>query len=132
MVGFEKALGAVKVIKDRIQYRSQSLLNLARDYFSSNSISLALLMVLVSLLTYAVFCIISRFPVFESKVLFSKVTCSVIMNLNLFIVFSKFLRCDSTTSFVFVKWFNGSKLSWISILCYMALQSLVQFCYFRC
>ena len=35
VVGFEKALGAVKVIKDRIQYRSQSLLNLARDYFSS-------------------------------------------------------------------------------------------------
>ena len=35
MVGFEKALGAVKVIKDQIQYRSQSLLNLARDYFRS-------------------------------------------------------------------------------------------------
>ena len=34
MVGFEKALGAVKVIKDQIQYRSQSLLNLARDYFN--------------------------------------------------------------------------------------------------
>ena len=34
VVGFEKALGAVKVIKDEIQYRSQSLLNLARDYFS--------------------------------------------------------------------------------------------------
>ena len=34
MVGFEKALGAVKVIKDQIQYRSQSLLNLARGYFS--------------------------------------------------------------------------------------------------
>ena len=34
MVGFEKALRAVKVIKDQIQYRSQSLLNLARDYFS--------------------------------------------------------------------------------------------------
>ena len=33
MVGFEKALVAVKVIKDQIQYRSQSLLNLARDYF---------------------------------------------------------------------------------------------------
>ena len=33
VVGFEKALGAVKVIKDQIQYRSQSLLNLARDYF---------------------------------------------------------------------------------------------------
>ena len=29
MVGFEKALGAVKVIKDQIQYRSQSLLNIA-------------------------------------------------------------------------------------------------------
>ena len=33
-MGFEKELGAVKVIKDQIQYRSQSLLNLARDYFS--------------------------------------------------------------------------------------------------
>ena len=33
VVGFEKALGAVKVIKDQIQFRSQSLLNLARDYF---------------------------------------------------------------------------------------------------
>ena len=28
VVGFEKALGAVKMIKDQIQYRSQSLLNL--------------------------------------------------------------------------------------------------------
>ena len=35
MVGFEKALGAVEVIKDQIQYRSQSLLNLTRDYFSN-------------------------------------------------------------------------------------------------
>ena len=35
VVGFEEALGAVKVIKDQIQYRSQSLLNLARDYFSN-------------------------------------------------------------------------------------------------
>ena len=34
VVGFEKALGAVKVIKDQIQYRSQSLLNLARGYFT--------------------------------------------------------------------------------------------------
>ena len=33
MVGFEKALRAVKVIKDQIQYRSQSLLNLTRGYF---------------------------------------------------------------------------------------------------
>ena len=33
VMGFEKALGAVKVIKDQIQYRSESLLNLARDYF---------------------------------------------------------------------------------------------------
>ena len=32
-MGFEKALVAVKVIKDRIQYRSQSLFNLARGYF---------------------------------------------------------------------------------------------------
>ena len=31
-MGFEKALRAVKVIKDQIQYRSQSLLNLARGY----------------------------------------------------------------------------------------------------
>ena len=37
MVGFEKALRAVKVIKDQIQYRSQSLLNLARGYFSQNN-----------------------------------------------------------------------------------------------
>ena len=35
MVGFEKALGAVKVIKDQIQYRSQSLLNLARGCYST-------------------------------------------------------------------------------------------------
>ena len=33
VVEFEKALGAVKVIKDQIQYRSQSSLNLTRDYF---------------------------------------------------------------------------------------------------
>ena len=36
MVGFEKAFGAVKVIKDRIQYSSQSLLKLARDNFRLN------------------------------------------------------------------------------------------------
>ena len=43
MVGFEKALRAVKVIKDQIQYRSQSLLNLARGYFSLlfNKVSVA-------------------------------------------------------------------------------------------
>ena len=35
VVGFEKALGAVKVIKDQIQYRSQSLLNLAHGCFST-------------------------------------------------------------------------------------------------
>ena len=35
MVGFKKALGAVKVIKDQIQYRSQSLLNLACGYFAN-------------------------------------------------------------------------------------------------
>ena len=34
MVGSEKALGAIEVIKDRIQYRSQSLLNLACGYFT--------------------------------------------------------------------------------------------------
>ena len=33
VVEFEKALRAVKVIKDQIQYRSQSLHNLARGYF---------------------------------------------------------------------------------------------------
>ena len=37
MVGFEKALGAVKVIKDQIQYRCQSLLNFARGYFGACS-----------------------------------------------------------------------------------------------
>ena len=37
MVGFEKLLGAVKVIKDQIQYRSQSLLNLAHGYFSNQN-----------------------------------------------------------------------------------------------
>ena len=37
MVGFEKALGAIKVIEGQIQYRSQSLLNLARGYFSTQS-----------------------------------------------------------------------------------------------
>ena len=36
VVGFGKAFGAVKMIKDQIQYRSQSLLNLARGYFSDN------------------------------------------------------------------------------------------------
>ena len=40
VVGFEKALGAVKVIKDQIQYRSQSLLNLARDYFNVGRVSI--------------------------------------------------------------------------------------------
>ena len=40
VVGFEKALGAIKVIKDQIQYRSQSLLNLARDYFGKNDKSM--------------------------------------------------------------------------------------------
>ena len=34
VVGFEKALGPVKVIKDQIQYRSQSYPHLARGYFS--------------------------------------------------------------------------------------------------
>ena len=34
VVRFVKALGAVKVIKDQIQYSSQSLLNLARGYFT--------------------------------------------------------------------------------------------------
>ena len=35
VVGLEKALGAVKVIKDQIQYRPQSLLNLACDILIS-------------------------------------------------------------------------------------------------
>ena len=39
--GTEKALGAVKVIKDQIQYRSQSLPNLARGFFKSQKVSLA-------------------------------------------------------------------------------------------
>ena len=38
VVGFEKALGAVKVIKDQIQYRSQSLLNLAHGYFNAKKL----------------------------------------------------------------------------------------------
>ena len=33
-MGFEKALRAVKVIKDQIQYMPQNLLNLADGYFS--------------------------------------------------------------------------------------------------
>ena len=33
-MGFEKALRAVEVINDQIQYGSQSLLNLARGHFS--------------------------------------------------------------------------------------------------
>ena len=37
MVGFEKVLGGVKVIKYQIHYRSQSLLNLARGYFKVGS-----------------------------------------------------------------------------------------------
>ena len=37
-MGFEKALVAVKVIKDRIQYRSQSFLNLARGYFTHDDL----------------------------------------------------------------------------------------------
>ena len=36
VVGFEKALGAVRMIKDQILYWSQILLNLARDYYSKN------------------------------------------------------------------------------------------------
>ena len=39
VVGFEKALGAVKMIKDQIQYGSQSLLNLARGYFSADRVT---------------------------------------------------------------------------------------------
>ena len=39
-MGFEKALGALKVIKDQIQYRYQSLLNSARGYFSGSAFDL--------------------------------------------------------------------------------------------
>ena len=44
VMGCEKALGAVKleVIKDQIQYRSQSLLNLAGGYFRKANAFLAL------------------------------------------------------------------------------------------
>ena len=38
MVGFEKALGAVKLIKDQIQYMSQSLPSLTRDYFRAENL----------------------------------------------------------------------------------------------
>ena len=48
MVGFEKALGPVKVIKDQIQYRSQSLLNLARGYFTYFCEKLTLVVILTS------------------------------------------------------------------------------------
>ena len=53
------------------------------EEYNSDFTSLALVMVLALLLKYAVLCILSRFPVFESKVFFSKVTSSVIMNLTL-------------------------------------------------
>ena len=39
VVRFEKALGAVKMIKDQIQYGSQSLFNLARGYFSADRVT---------------------------------------------------------------------------------------------
>ena len=42
VMGCEKALGAVKVIKDQNQYRSQSLLNLAGGYFRKANAVLAL------------------------------------------------------------------------------------------
>ena len=54
------------------------------EAYSSDSISLALVMILALPLKYAVLCILSRFPVFESKVFFSKVTSSVIMNFEPF------------------------------------------------
>ena len=37
MVEFEKALEAVKVLKDQIQYRSQSSLNVACGYFTNSA-----------------------------------------------------------------------------------------------
>ena len=45
-MGFEKALGAVKVIKDQMQYRSQSLLNLARGYFTPKTANNFIILIL--------------------------------------------------------------------------------------
>ena len=42
-MGVEKALEGVKVIKDQIQYRSQSLLNSARGTFNSQIASCELI-----------------------------------------------------------------------------------------
>ena len=58
---------------------------------------------------------LTRFPVFESIVSFSNITSSVSMNLNPFMSFNRFSKCDSTNVLVFVKWFNGFKLSWSSM-----------------
>ena len=41
----------------------------------------------------------------------SNVTSNVSMNLNPFMVFKRSSRCDSVCGLVFVKWFNGFKLS---------------------
>ena len=46
---------------------------------------------------------LTRFPVFESIVSFSKVTSSVSMNLNPFMSFNRPSKCDSTNALVFVK-----------------------------
>ena len=54
---------------------------------------------------------LTRFLVFESIVSFSNVTSSVSMNLNPFMVFKRFSRCDSVSGLVLVKQFNGFKLS---------------------
>ena len=60
---------------------------------------------------------LTHFPVFESIVFFSNVISSVSMNLNPFMSFIRLSKCDSTNALVFVKWFNGFKLSWSSIPC---------------
>ena len=58
MIGFEKALVAVKVIKDRIQYRSQSLLNLARGYLSHYEDETCTALLKYSVLTETLFCLV--------------------------------------------------------------------------
>ena len=78
---------------------------------SSDSNSLALVMVLALPLKNAVLYIFSRFPVFELDVSFLNVTSSVSMNLYPFIIFNRSFRCHSTNTLVFVKWFNRLKLS---------------------
>ena len=68
-------------------------------------------MVLALPLKNAVLYVLSRSPVFRLDGSFSKVTSSVSMNLNPFMVFNRSFRCDSINTSVLVKWFNGFKLS---------------------